>query len=62
MTKEQFQQWAMAVVVSVEEQRESADQFAAQLEEHDPEAAALLRKNTEASRALADHLKSNHSH
>ena len=58
MTKEEFQQWAMAVVEHVESTKGEAEQFANMVEEHDKQAAALIRKNTESVQALADHLRS----
>jgi len=58
MTKQEFRQWAIAVVQHVESQGEEAEQFAQQVEEHDKQAAALIRKNTESVQALADHLRS----
>lgn len=57
MTKQEFQQWAVAVVQHVEGQKEEAEEFAQQVEEHDKEAAALIRRNTESVQALADHLR-----
>lgn len=57
MSKEEFEQWALAVVMQVEQGREQADQFIAQVEEHDKEAAALLRQRQEATVGLSDHLK-----
>lgn len=50
MTKEQFQQWAMAVVLHVEQGKEESAQFVGQVEEHDKEAAALLRSSLQAGR------------
>lgn len=57
MTKQEFQQWAAAVVEHVESNREEAEQFARQVEQHDKQAAALVRRNVETLDELAAHLR-----
>jgi hypothetical protein len=58
MSKEDFLQWAMAVVIHDDQNSQANLDFIKQVEEHDKEAAALARKTIEASMTLAKHLKS----
>ena len=57
MTAEQFQQWRLAVIMQVESGKEETSKFADQVEQHDPQAAALLRQVGEATEALSAHLQ-----
>ena len=57
MNKEDFNNWAVAVVMHNEQSKEDNLAFVKQVEEHDKEAAALARKTIMASSDLAEHLK-----
>jgi len=57
MTKEEFEGWAGAVVAHMEHSEEEAKNFADQVEEHDKEAAAYIRKEYKLLSDLAAHLK-----
>lgn len=57
MSEEEFQQWALAVIMSVEQGKEQGDQFCSQVEQHDKQAAALLRSVREKTAELSAHLQ-----
>lgn len=58
MTKEEFLAWAEACASYIEEAAPKMKEFASQVEAHDKQAAALLRKQVGASVELAEHLRS----
>lgn len=57
MSKEQFRQWAMAVTLQVEGGKDESEQFAQMVEQHDKQAAALLRKLSAVADELSAHLQ-----
>jgi len=57
MTKEQYQQWAMAVVMQVEASKEESEAFAKMVDQHDKGAAAMLRKLNKQAEELSTHLQ-----
>lgn len=56
MTKEQFMEWAAAVVVQVTTGQRESEEFARMVEAHDKGAAASLRKMNKIADDLAAHL------
>lgn len=56
MNKEEYDQWVMAVVVAITQNVEPNEAFAKQVEAHDKEAAAHIRKCNKAGLDLAEYL------
>jgi len=57
MDKEQFQQWAIAVVMQVEAGKEESEAFAKMVEQVDKGAAAMLRKLNKQAEELSTYLQ-----
>lgn len=57
MTKEQYKEWAMSVVVSIEKTKNASRAFVEQIKQHDKQSAAIVSQQLKLNEDLLQTLK-----